>query len=357
MVAPLTDIDKGRILALKAQNKSAFMVRKELLALKTPVSIRAINRLWKQKLVGGPEITGNLPRAKRRRRKNVRTPEVIQKVKRLVKNDNPATQKEMGRRLGVHQQRVSEIINEDLDMKRLKKRNAKHLTEDMVAKRRKRAKDFKEKISGDRLQFTLTLDEAMLPHDHTNGETEYFYAAKNVGERDRPPPLATSAQQFPEQYMMAAGFSWNGPTRLYIIPSKAKINADYFIQHVLAPMFAVDVPNLYEKDAGKVLLHMDSASSHTARKTVEWLNSHGIDFISKEDWLPHSPELSPMDYFANGYLKKMLKKRQYRTGRGMIKAAKEEWLKIPLEMFRDALLAWPKRVHVVQKAKGHRVAL
>ena len=55
--------------------------------------------------------------------------------------------------------------------------------------------------------------------------------------------------------------------------------------------------------------------------------------------------------------KKMLKKRKYWTGRGLIAAAKEEWEKIPLEMFQNALRAWPKRVHVVEKAKGQKVAL
>ena len=139
--------------------------------------------------------------------------------------------------------------------------------------------------------------------------------------------------------MMAAEFCWRGKTKLYIIPAKAKVNADYFIQYILAPMFDEDIPKLYGKEAGKVQLHMDSAPSHTANKTVEWLKSRGIKFITKEQWLPNSPELSPMDYFANGYLKNMLKKRKYRTGRGMIDAAKEEWLKISLEMCQKALLA------------------
>ena len=41
----------------------------------------------------------------------------------------------------------------------------------------------------------------------------------------------------------------------------------------------------------------------------------------------------------------------------MIAAAKGAWGKIPLEMFLNALLVWPKRVRVVEKAKGPKVAL
>ena len=59
-----------------------------------------------------------------------------------------------------------------------------------------------------------------------------------------------------------------------------------------------------------------------------------------------------MDYFANGHLKQMMRKRLYTTARGMIRAAKEEWSKIPLEMFQNALLAWPERSNLANKAKG-----
>ena len=93
----------------------------------------------------------------------------------------------------------------------------------------KKAPAFKKKISGAQLEYTLTLDEAMLPLDYTNGQTDHFYAPKNVKERDLNPPIAISAQQFPEQHMMAAGFTWHGPTRLFIVPPKTKITADYFI--------------------------------------------------------------------------------------------------------------------------------
>ena len=48
----------------------------------------------------------------------------------------------------------------------------------MVAKRKQRAKEYKEKTEGDQLEFILTLDERMLPLDYTNGETEHYYALK-----------------------------------------------------------------------------------------------------------------------------------------------------------------------------------
>ena len=102
---------------------------------------------------------------------------------------------------------------------------------------------------------------------------------------------------------------------------------------------------------------MDSAPSHTARKTTEWLVANGLKYISKEEWLPYSPELTPMDFFANGYLKSKLKRRQYKTLDGMLRCAKDEWNKIPLELFQKALASWFKRVLAVRKARGKYVSL
>ena len=132
------------------------------------------------------------------------------------------------------------------------------------------------------------------------------------------------------------------------------MNADYFIQHVSGPMFAVDVRRLFGRNAHRVLLHRDSVCSHAARMTINWLNSPGIKFITKDEWLPNSPELVPMDYFANGPLKQMMRKRLYTTAPGIIRAAKEEWLKIPLEMFQNALLACPERIGLANKGKGNQ---
>ena len=89
------------VFALTGQNKSAFVVRMELLDLKIDVSRSAINRLWKSKLIGGPESTTVVLGMKRRKRKTVQTPEVIRKVKQMVQSDNPRTELVMGKRIGV----------------------------------------------------------------------------------------------------------------------------------------------------------------------------------------------------------------------------------------------------------------
>ncbi|OWA51280.1 hypothetical protein BV898_15772 [Hypsibius exemplaris] len=96
-----------------------------------------------------------------------------------------------------------------------------------------------------------------------------------------------------------------------------------------------------------------SARSHTAKPVYEWLDAHKIKYFTKDQWLANSPEVSPMDFFANGYFKSQLAKRKYTCMADMLKAANEKWDAIPKEMFRNALRSWPDRVLAIHKAKGH----
>ena len=59
-----------------------------------------------------------------------------------------------------------------------------------------------------------------------------------------------------------------------------------------------------------------------------------------------------MDFFGNGRLKTAIKKRKYRTMRGLKAAAKDEWSKIPVEQFENALSSWSKRVLEIDKGRS-----
>jgi len=40
----------------------------------------------------------------------------------------------------------------------------------------------------------------------------------------------------------------------------------------------------------------DSAPSHRAKATQNFLQDNTVDFISSQEWTPHSPDLKPLDY-------------------------------------------------------------
>ena len=117
-------------------------------------------------------------------------------------------------------------------------------------------------------------------------------------------------------------------------------------------MLTKDVPRLYGKETSKVILHLGSASSHVCPAKYAWLDSHGFRYTTKPQWLANSPGVSPIDFFGNVRLKTATKQRKYRTLRGLKTAAKDEWSKIPVEQFLNALSSWSKCVPETYKANG-----
>ena len=70
----------------------------------------------------------------------------------------------------------------------------------MIKKRRFRAEEFAELVTPEKAKYILTLDEAVLQFDHSNGQTEFFYTENEISERLREFPLKRSAPQFSQQF-------------------------------------------------------------------------------------------------------------------------------------------------------------
>lgn len=69
---------------------------------------------------------------------------------------------------------------------------------------------------------------------------------------------------------------------------------------ILKPIVEKDLPRLYSGEEKKVILHFDSAPSHTTPAVYKWLDTRKVKYIRKEDWMSNSPDLSSMDYGPNG---------------------------------------------------------
>ena len=340
MVRQISEDLRGRLLTFRQLNYSSSMAVKTLQKESIRVSERTVQRVWEQSKTGA---SGESPKQKKNGKRGplgLRNSMLVKKVDSMISKPNPVSQRSMAKKAHVSVSTINRTIHQNLGGKIRKKVSVPHLTEKQIAQRKTRALPFYKMIS-ENLHYILSLDEAMLPLDFTNGQTKHFYEKKTDREEGVVAPLAVGKAGFYKQRMFAAGFSYRGPTRLYIVPKGSKVNADVFIKEILEPMLMVDMRKLYGKEMSKVIVHMDSASSHTATKTQQWLRDHNIKFFTKEEWLANSPEVSPMDFFANGVLKQRLKLRKFTTETGMIRAAKDEWSKIPLQTFQNAIDSWP----------------
>lgn len=153
--------------------------------------------------------------------------------------------------------------------------------------------------------------------------------------------------------MVWVGISANGVTRPFFVKPGVKINKEYYIKKILEPFIRVDAKKLYPN--GDFVFHQDSAPSHSAKKTREFLANNKIKYITPEEWMPNSPDAAPCDFFLWGYLKKRIAKRKVSTIASLKNAIRDELKKVPQEKINNALKAWPKRCLQIYNAKGHQI--
>ena len=110
--------------------------------------------------------------------------------------------------------------------------------------------------------------------------------------------------------MVAIGICWFGMSRVYVVDGSAKVTAAVFIEQILSKMVQNDLPKLYGDRSEDVVFHMDSAPSHTAKKTVKWLEDNKLEYIPKDHSMINAPDAAPLDYTVNGNLKNILSHRR-----------------------------------------------
>ena len=67
---------------------------------------------------------------------------------------------------------------------------------------------------------------------------------------------------FAPGFMVWAGVSYYGKTSLRIINKGVKVNADYYIGHVLKPFIEKDVPRSFPGCAREMVFHQDCFQSY-----------------------------------------------------------------------------------------------
>ncbi|KAJ4446100.1 hypothetical protein ANN_12792 [Periplaneta americana] len=69
-------------------------------------------------------------------------------------------------------------------------------------------------------------------------------------------------------YRVYGGYCSRGQLKIKTVASRAKVNAVYFQEEVLRPVYLQDILWLYGRDPSNINIHMDKASSHTAKLSL-----------------------------------------------------------------------------------------
>ena len=272
----------------------------------------------------------------------------LMRIENAITKDNPPTFTALATKYKVSRYTISRCVKKYLCFQRKMKKRVHFLTQKAIETRHKRSRKlaiFLEK-NWDKV---ITTDEKLFHMCEANIDSPYFYRKKGSREQRI---IRRVNRNFSKGVMVWGGVSAKGLTKLLFIKPGIKINANYYINDVLKPLIA-DSERLYP--GKQFILQQDSAPSHRAKKTIDWLKNNRIKFINPSEWIPNSPDAAPMDYCIWGYMLSKLKHRKVGSLNSLKRALRDIWANIPQEMVIKCLKSWPKRVNQIYKAKGANI--
>ncbi|UYV83209.1 SLC9A1 [Cordylochernes scorpioides] len=287
----------------------------------------------------------------------VRTPATVSKVKRLATTENPPSQRQLSRMCGTSLKTINNIIHKDLELDTRRKGKVHKLTPFHMKNRATNARKlYEEHLAGSRSEYTATLDEAWMYVTYCNGIRKICYIKRGNQVPDN--WVHQCSETFLKGFMVVGVMTGRGVLPLIKVPSKVKVNSEFYIECVLKPVIE-QLKDLYPGEMDKVFLHHDKASSHTSNKTQQFLqemkDTLGLNFIRNSDIPVKSSDASPLDFYGFGMLKQRLFNRRPKTEAGLWKAAQEEWSNVSLSKVKEVFAAWKVRCREIAKKKGKHI--
>jgi [histone H3]-lysine36 N-dimethyltransferase SETMAR len=337
---------------------SLSVIKKQLKERGHEVSLQSISNIINCKgIKRQAEAAGRIPPPKEHPLKE-HTKSIIPRLKRLSSSENPKTQRDIASRLGTSKSTINRVIKKYLGKVTRRKHPVHRLTASHMQNRKTNARKLYENhLAGDKDEYVITIDEALFKVQVSNKERKICYRRR--GEKIPISWVCQRTESFGEQLMVIGALSGRGPLPLMKVPKNAKINADRYIEDVLRPIVEKEIPRLYPGEEHKVFIHHDAASSHTAKKTVDYgkrvKENFGPTLISNQEIPVKSPDISPMDFFGFGFLKQKLFQRRATTLNGVWKSLNEEWNKVTPEKAQEVFSSWKKRCRAVVKNNGRHI--
>ena len=141
--------------------------------------------------------------------------------------------------------------------------------------------------------------------------------------------------------LYAIFFDSKGPVLQIPVPKGSSVTGKFYRESVLTQLV-----DSYQKRRprtgvrGIKLLH-DNAPAHKFARVQEYLKESGLDVL---DHPPHSPELSPCDFWLFPRLEEMLAGHRFESRCGIGSVVYQCLQHIPKEDYRAAFRKWVERI-------------
>lgn len=274
------------------------------------------------------------------------TQENVDAVRKLILEDRHVTYREIEASLRISKTSIQKILHEELSVKKLVSRWIPHLlTEEQKAIRvnwcQKNLNRFNAGSSKN-IYSIVSGDESWI----------YSYEPENKRQsavwvfQDEPKPTKVIRSRSVSKKMVATFVSKAGHVATIPLQDQRTVTADWYISICLPEVIAEFRKTNPQR---RMILHHDNASSHTARKTIEFLKQENIELL---DHPPYSPDLSPNDFFTFPKIKNGLRGQRFQSPEDAVNAFKNSILNVPTSEWNNCFQNWFQRMQKCISLRG-----
>lgn len=286
------------------------------------------------------------------RRRSVTTPENIKKLAECLRRNPRRSARKLARDIGISNASLRRILKRDLQVKAYKIQKVHGLSEKQRQVRLERSAALLERYARGEFPNLIFSDEKIFTIEQSvNKQNDRVYLTNRSSENAG--LLQASRRQAPASVMVWGAISASGRSPLVFLPRGTKVNAHVYREKVLEAALLPWVDSHFHGQ--QFCFQQDSAPSHKARDTQNWLKMHVPRFIGASDWPPCSPDLNPLDFSIWGILESRLSAKKHKTVKQLITRLCREWDRIPDHVIRAACEAFEGRLRKIINAKGGHI--
>ena len=249
-------------------------------------------------------------------------------VRSRVARNSKRSMRKMAKDLGVNRESSRKVAREDLGLKSLKRKTGHHLTPTLRQKRVERCKGILRRLASDDVNKILFSDEKLLTvEEATNRQNDRILATTS---KDIPEELKyIDRVQKPRSIMVWGRSDREFKNKSHFYSKRSKINSETYRNLILETEIKNAGPRLFKNEDW--IFQQDSSPAHASNATQSWLKEQNIDFLSKTEWPPSSPDLNPLDYSVWANSERRACYKPHKSLDSLLKALKREWDNITQE--------------------------
>jgi AraC-like DNA-binding protein len=314
----------------------------------TGIPLRTVQRVAAQHAAAEEAEAGSYT-AERKihdRTREIRTPQLIDRVQMRVLEDPSITINELAREFEVSETTMRRLVHEDLRYSSYVLKVRQMLTENAKIRRLERCRlllsSLKNEAAG-RLRFF--------------SDEKYFTTDPKINRRnDR--WLAHDPQDVP--VIGTTKF----PASLHVlsvVSSEGDVMPPHFFQKgetvtkevYLRVLQAVVKPWMDKVSHGRpYVFQQDNAPAHTSHLVQDWLSEHVSMFWDKNSWPSNSPDLNPLDYFVWSVVERESNKSRHANIESLAKAIQKAFKNLDRDVLKNACERFRSRIEKVISVSG-----